>query len=171
MSPMQPAADFLRRLLNPDDLGWSVTPEVRAGARQVLRVIQADAKRLYVAGPMSGLPEYNYPAFKAAAAELRECGFEVICPAENGLPADAPWIDHMRVDIGHLLTCSAVAVLPGWENSRGARLEVHLARELGLTVQPVQAWVQAAREEFAAEIEAEAGNEDAFDPQQRRQAG
>jgi len=169
MSPMHCAATFLRRLLDPEDLGWNVTPEVRTGVRQVLSAIQFDARRLYIAGPMTGLPEYNYPAFRQTAAALRASGFEVACPTENGLPADAPWIDHMRVNISRLLTCSAVAVLPGWEASRGAQIEVNLARGLGLSVQPAQAWIEAARKEFVADDEAD--NEIEFNSYAQHQSG
>lgn len=156
MTHLQVATDFIRRLLDPDDLGWSVTPEVRAEASRTLLKIRSRAPRLYVAGPMTGLPDYNYPAFKEAAATLRACGFEVACPAENGLPPDAPWEDHMRVDLGHLLTCSAIAVLPGWEHSRGARMEVDLAKSLGMPIRPVPAWVEEAQEAFGAEVQAQA---------------
>ena len=38
-------------------------------------------KRIYVAGPMSGLPAFNFPAFHEAAADLRACGFDVVNPA------------------------------------------------------------------------------------------
>lgn len=40
-------------------------------------------KRIYIAGPMSGLPEFNYPAFNRAAAVLRAQGHHVENPAEN----------------------------------------------------------------------------------------
>ncbi|MCY1527250.1 hypothetical protein D9M68_623110 [compost metagenome] len=40
-------------------------------------------KRIYLAGPMTGLPEFNYPAFHAEAARLRALGYQVENPAEN----------------------------------------------------------------------------------------
>ena len=106
---------------------------------------------LYLAGPMSGLPEFNHPAFHAAAAELRAAGYTVINPAENGLDRDAPWLRHMRHDIAQLVTlCDAVATLPGSPESRGAMIEVGLARGLGFPVMSVTYWLQATRTEAAA---------------------
>lgn len=100
--------------------------------------------RLYLCGPMSGLPDYNYPAFHAAAALLREIGYKVTNPAENGLPPDAPWSDHMRADIKAMMDCDAVAVLPEHERSRGAMVEVNLARILGMKAASVWHWFIAA---------------------------
>lgn len=97
--------------------------------------------KLYLCGPMTGLPDYNYPAFRDGANQLRTAGFEVFNPAENGLPADAPWAEHMRVDIINLMTCQGVAVLPGTDTSRGAKLELHNALELGMPVASVGTWV------------------------------
>lgn len=91
-------------------------------------------KRIYVAGPMTGLPHLNFPAFHAAAAELRAAGHHVENPAEINADPNAAWSDCMRADIARLVTCDAVHVLPGWENSRGASLEVHIARALGIEV-------------------------------------
>lgn len=100
--------------------------------------------RLYVAGPMSGLPEYNYPAFHEAAAALRDAGYEVLNPAESDRPTSDPWQAFMRDAIGMLIQCDAVALLPGWSASRGARLEAHLAKELGLRVQSLEKWLGGA---------------------------
>lgn len=100
--------------------------------------------RLYLCGPMSGLPEYNYPAFHAAAVLLREAGYTVTNPAENGLPPDAPWTQHMRADIKEMMDCDAVAVLPEYNKSRGAMVEINLATSLGMGTASVWTWLVIA---------------------------
>jgi len=92
------------------------------------------ANRLYLAGPMTGFEDFNFPAFNAMAAELRARGYVVENPAEHGVVDGADWADYMAYDLTRLGLCGQVAVLPGWENSKGARLEVHIARELGMKV-------------------------------------
>lgn len=91
-------------------------------------------RRVYIAGPMSGIPDLNFPAFHAAAAKLRELGFDVINPAEINTDPSAGWAACMRADIAQLVTCDGIALLPGWENSKGARLEKHIAEALGMRV-------------------------------------
>lgn len=89
----------------------------------------------YIAGPMSGLPDYNYPAFYAAAARLRALGYAVENPAENPPPDAAvadPWQAFMRMGITQLVRCDAIVMLPGWEKSRGATIEHALAGQLGI---------------------------------------
>jgi hypothetical protein len=83
---------------------------------------------------MTGLPDYNYPAFNAEADRLRALGYVVENPAENPLSADAPWHLCMRDAIRQMLTCDAVAFLPGWRQSRGANVEIELAGHLGMEV-------------------------------------
>lgn len=90
--------------------------------------------RVYVAGPMSGLPLHNYPAFNATTDRLRAAGIDAVNPAENGLPDTAEWDEHMRADIAQLVTCDAIVLLPGWEWSKGATLEHHIANALGLRI-------------------------------------
>lgn len=88
--------------------------------------------RIYVAGPMTGHPELNFPAFHAAAATLRMLGHHVENPAEINPDQSAEWLDCMRADIAQLVTCDAVYMLQGWEGSRGAQLEYAVAVGLGL---------------------------------------
>lgn len=94
--------------------------------------------RCYIAGPMTGYPDHNYPAFHKAAAEMRALGWEVINPAENhGGRTDLPREEYFRTDIPQLISCDAVCMLPGWENSEGARLEFAIARACNVrTVKP-----------------------------------
>lgn len=91
--------------------------------------------RLYIAGPMTGLPDLNYPAFHARAAELRAQGQEVLNPAENPVPACGTWRGYMRMAIAQLVTCDGIDLLPGWQHSRGAGIEYRLAHGLDLHVQ------------------------------------
>lgn len=87
--------------------------------------------RIYLAGPMTGLPEYNFPAFHAAAAKLRAAGHFVFNPAENANgDTSLPRAVYMRQDIQAILDTEAIVVLPGWTQSRGASLEVRIGREL-----------------------------------------
>lgn len=94
------------------------------------------AKRIYLAGPMTGLPDFNYPAFNAEAARLRALGFHVENPAENQAPPCGTWQGYMRIALRQMLGCEAVAFLPGWAESRGALLERYVAQQVGLATVP-----------------------------------
>lgn len=84
---------------------------------------------------MSGYPEYNFPRFNERAAEWRKEGWEVVNPAEiDDGDTSKPWEYYMRKDLADILTVDAVAVLPNWQASRGATLEVAVARALGLPI-------------------------------------
>lgn len=90
-------------------------------------------RTLYLAGPMSGIENFNYPAFGAAAERLRGLGFCVLNPARDfGGDTTRPYNDYMRLAFAYVLRCNAVALLPGWEASRGAGMETTLAGWLGL---------------------------------------
>ncbi len=93
--------------------------------------------RVYISGPMTGLPLLNKPAFTAAARELREAGYEVVNPAELDLGEGASWEAYMRHDIRALCDCDILALLPGWMDSKGAHLEVHIAHRIGLKLYTV----------------------------------
>ena len=91
-----------------------------------------EPKRVYIAGPMSGLPDMNYPAFNALAAKLRAQGLHVENPAEN--PVCDSWVAYMRLALRQMCTCDAVYLLPGWEASKGACIENDLANALWMQV-------------------------------------
>lgn len=91
-------------------------------------------KRVYVAGPMTGLPELNFPAFHRMAAHLRGQGLHVENPAEINADPTAGWLECMRADIKRLVECDAICLLPGWSKSKGACIEHQLAVGLGLEV-------------------------------------
>jgi hypothetical protein len=95
---------------------------------------------VYIAGPMSGIDDYNIPTFAAVARRLRaETNCEIISPHEldsmdGGIvdgKATRTWADYLRRDLTVLARCNTIVTLPGWAGSRGARLEVHVMRELG----------------------------------------
>lgn len=90
-------------------------------------------RRIYLSGPMTGLPGLNFPAFDTMTSNLRDAGHIVTNPAEIN-PNGGTWNDCMRRDIAALMDCNTMATLPGWEHSKGARLEVLIADRLGMTV-------------------------------------
>ncbi|NWA25475.1 DUF4406 domain-containing protein [Pseudomonas gingeri] len=94
----------------------------------------ARANRVYVAGPMTGIKDFNYPAFNAVAEQLRAKGYEVENPADHGIVEGAQWADYMAYDLTRLGLCGVICLLPDWERSRGARLEAHIAEQLGMAV-------------------------------------
>lgn len=97
---------------------------------------------VYIAGPMSGHQDFNYHAFHYAAADLRAAGYKVLNPAENPKPNPTPsWQDWMRAALAQVIQADAIALLPGWQNSRGARVERTLGMDLGFDVRHVTDWL------------------------------
>lgn len=120
----------------------------------MLGVIQSrqGAKRVYLAGPMTGMPGLNYPAFNAKAAELRARGWHVENPAENPAPPCGSWKGYMRMSIWQLTTCEAIYLLPGWASSKGAAMEYSIAQALGLEVIEAVTLMTAANVEPMAAV-------------------
>lgn len=108
-----------------------------------------DKTAVYVAGPMSGIPKHNFPAFDAAAKALRKMGYAVVSPSEMDDPAfrrsamrsktgslhegmyrTTTWGNLLSRDVKLIADggIDAVVVLEGWEKSKGARLETFVAR-------------------------------------------
>lgn len=90
---------------------------------------------IYLSGPMTGIPDYNYPEFRKAAKTLRDFGHVVFDPSEafEGR-TDLPKEVYMRKDIEMLLQANVVALLEGWEGSKGAQLEVEVAKQCGIPI-------------------------------------
>lgn len=111
---------------------------------------EPEKRRIYIAGPMSGIPDYNRPAFYSTAEAFEEGGWEVFNPADNDVrlfgsheacdaAIEANRNQALRVMLGSDLEwiCSdadAIAMLPGWEKSYGARAEHATAVALGLEI-------------------------------------
>lgn len=108
---------------------------------------------LYVSGPMTGMPDLNFPAFHEAAAALRAAGYTVTNPAEldaQDAGKTLTWEQYMRRDIVALMACDGVALLPGWTESRGANLETEIAGRLGMKLWGVDGWLRKAQEQTRA---------------------
>lgn len=90
--------------------------------------------RLYLSGAMTGRPNLNFPLFHAETRRLRALGYLVTNPAEIDAGSNPTWGQCMRADIKQLMDCDAVATLHGYETSKGANLEVFIARELRMPV-------------------------------------
>ena len=100
--------------------------------------IRKDATMIYLSGPMTGLPEYNFPAFTAACAALRADGYVILSPHEIIEHLDHKWEYYIRHDlIAMLMHCDSIARLPGWETSRGANVENFVAMSLAFKVYDV----------------------------------
>ena len=104
--------------------------------------------KVYVGGPMTGIPQFNYPAFDAAATDLRDRGFTVVSPAElddpeirkealaspdgimgSGSVNGETWGDFLKRDVKLIADdVDGCAFMEGWERSRGARLEAFVAK-------------------------------------------
>jgi hypothetical protein len=79
--------------------------------------------RCYISGPMSGLPEMNFPAFNERATILRGEGWDVVNPVDINPDPEADWYDCIVADIQAMKGCTAIYMLTGWESSPGANIE------------------------------------------------
>ena len=90
---------------------------------------------VYIAGPMTGIPNYNFEAFFAAEAALLEHGYKVLNPARFGdREGFRDWRDYWPLNEAMLRGADAICMLDGWENSPGAFREHAWATEHGLAV-------------------------------------
>ena len=89
--------------------------------------------KTYISGPITGYPDNNIAAFETVEAYIRYRGDEPVNPLNVCTQSpEHTWAEYMRADIRALMECEAIVVLKGWQGSRGACLEVSIARELGM---------------------------------------
>src|SRR5690349_7416021 len=92
--------------------------------------------RIYLSGPMQGLPGDNIQAFRHQAATLRAQGYLIEDPSEHfagmrGLPRHR----YLATDVQVLIEkCRAIALMPGWQYSEGAKLELQIAIDRGYLI-------------------------------------
>ena len=105
--------------------------------------------KVYIAGPMTGYPDFNRPAFRTAASILREMDLDVVCPAD--FQQGDQWEELMKHAIPQMLSCDRVVLLGEWERSRGARLEAFIAREVGMKVETLGELLLSVKREVEQE--------------------
>lgn len=127
---------------------------------------------LYIAGPMRGIPEFNFRAFTQADVELGAVGYGTIDPAErdmsNGFNPRGMTGNEDLAELGFDLkealawdldqiakNADGIAVLPGWQSSKGAAAEIATARALGLPVATVEEWLRVATPEVGDMVSGE----------------
>lgn len=92
----------------------------------------------YLSGAITNNQNYRSQFFEAEK-HLEAQGLKPLNPVKLGLILEleqgAPsWTDYMKLDITALIQCDAIYMLQGWESSKGATLEHHIAKELGLKI-------------------------------------
>lgn len=88
--------------------------------------------KIYIAGPMSGLVEFNRQAFMFTAAKLAGRGHVALNPAI--LPDGLSQAEYMDICLAMLRCADAIYMLEGWEHSAGARAENALAEKLEMEI-------------------------------------
>lgn len=113
--------------------------------------------KLYIAGPMTGIPHHNYPLFNEVEKELVRVGYTALNPARvdeahsqmepNCLVCKGSthgWDWYMRKTIAIMCTADGLALLPNWQESRGARIERDLAHTLKMPTLMWFDWINRA---------------------------
>ena len=90
--------------------------------------------KIYISGPISGLPKGNREAFEHAAELIRANGHDPVNPHKVCAHITGSWLDYMRADIKALMDADAILLIDGWSDSRGAVVELQIAAMLGLRV-------------------------------------
>lgn len=92
-------------------------------------------EKIYISGKITGLDEYEaFQLFNNADIELSTKGFNVVNPMTIEHNHDKSWLNYMKTDLKALMECDCVYALNNWLDSRGAKIEVELAINLGMKV-------------------------------------
>jgi hypothetical protein len=94
-------------------------------------------KKIYISGKITGDDNYRVKFLKAKD-RLFEAGYFPFNPA---VLEEMQWKKAMRVVVKAMLDCEGVALLPDWKDSRGAKIEARLSREVGIPVKPIEDWI------------------------------
>jgi len=93
----------------------------------------------YISGPMSNLPDDNWPTFIYAEKYLKGTVVNPAKPHGNILKkhkSNFQWIDYMTEDIYEMMKCNKCVLLPGYSRSVGAKVEIEICKKL-LNIKPV----------------------------------
>jgi hypothetical protein len=156
----------------PDIAGRDIGPNPRrmtSIVRDMLRpsVVAVAPYSVYVAGPMRGIPEFNFPMFDAAEKCARDEGWEVFSPAQHDrevYPDIEEWAGYaagdielcpdfdfaaaMTWDLGRVIVAEGIVLLPGWSTSTGAGHELNAALACGKDT-----WLYLEDEDRIVEVE------------------
>lgn len=93
--------------------------------------------KIYISGPITGKPNKNKEAFYEASERLKELHHEPLNPFDldyEGFNPTEDWVTFLKRDLKALIDCDAICLLSGWEESKGACLEVEVAKQLSLPI-------------------------------------
>jgi hypothetical protein len=90
--------------------------------------------KIYISGPISNVPDGNFEAFKEAEKTITKKGHTAINPHTVCSRITGSWADYMRADIKAMMDADAILMLPDWDKSRGAALEMQLAMQLNIHI-------------------------------------
>lgn len=109
--------------------------------------------KVYISGPITGRKESEVrDVFGRAEEELIGYDQEPVSPLKNGLRWSDSWKEHMLADIKMLMDCEAIYLLPDWTMSAGARIERHIADEMGMMVLNQEVMLKQCRLEKATRM-------------------
>lgn len=107
-------------------------------------------RKVYLSGPITGIQNYNIAEFKKYEKKFKHLNFEVVNPHKLFSKEEVDEINKaydekkitfeeyhsyfMKRDIKEMMNCDFIAVLDGWEKSKGANIEVYIARNINMPI-------------------------------------